>query len=221
MIEKNYIAELSKGVCSDAKAKIVNAAVEEFALLPFSAARTRQIAEKAGVNHAAISYYFGGKRELYLETVRQLAEFIHMYMAEHLVRGSEIEKSKSAAEAKRLIVDFVMSRVCVDSKTDPLLRRIIMILTREEMYPTEAFDTIYEKVIYPSITLLEKLVLICKPACPPEDAKILAQMLIGQIMLFNSARLGFKRVSGWSSFGEEQYAKIEGVFSRSLEKILS
>ena len=76
MIEKNYIAELSKGVCSDAKAKIVNAAVEEFALLPFSAARTRQIAEKAGVNHAAISYYFGGKRELYLETVRQLAEFI-------------------------------------------------------------------------------------------------------------------------------------------------
>lgn len=70
MIEKNYIAELSKGVCSDAKAKIINAAVEEFALLPFSAARTRQIAEKAGVNHAAISYYFGGKRELYLETVR-------------------------------------------------------------------------------------------------------------------------------------------------------
>ncbi len=221
MIEKNYIAELSKGVCSDAKAKIINAAVEEFALLPFSAARTRQIAEKAGVNHAAISYYFGGKRELYLETVRQLAEFIHMYMAEHLVRGSEIEKSKSAAEAKRLIVDFVMSRVCVDSKTDPLLRRVIMILTREEMYPTKAFDTIYAQLLYPASTRLEKLVLICKPACPPEDAKILAQMLIGQIMLFNSARLGFKRVSGWSSFGEEQYAKIESVFSRSLEKILS
>lgn len=110
MIEKNYVAELSKGVCLDAKSKIIKAAIEEFAMLSLAAARTRQIAAKAGVNHAAISYYFGGKKELYNETIRQLAEYVHMYMAEFFARGVEVEKSKSVSAAKKLVSDFVMSR---------------------------------------------------------------------------------------------------------------
>lgn len=222
MIEKNYVAELSEGVCSDAKAKIIKAAIEEFATYPLSAARTRSIAATAGVNHAAISYYFGGKNELYYETVRQLADYIHIYMADYFARGAEIGKTKSAADAKKLILDFVMSRVCIDSKSDALLRNTIMILTREEMYPTKAFDVIYEKIIFPSINLLSEMLAVCTGGKSfGERACILAHMLLGQIMLFNSARFGFKRVIAWKSFGDAEYKKVESVFSATLEKIIS
>lgn len=95
MIEKNYVAELSKGVCLDAKSKIIKAAIEEFAMLSLAAARTRQIAAKAGVNHAAISYYFGGKKELYNETIRQLAEYVHICIWRNFLPAAWRSKSRN------------------------------------------------------------------------------------------------------------------------------
>lgn len=222
MIKRNIVAELSEGKCSDAKSKILKSALEEFSMLPLSAVRTRQIASKAGVNHAAISYYFGGKKELYMETVRQISEYIHLYIADFFARASEIKKSKSVEQAEKLIHDFTMSRVCVDSKSNTLFRNIISIIMREEMYPTEAFDIIYEKVIEPSVAVLVDMLAIASSGkCKGVEAQILAQMILGQVMLFNSTRSGFKRISGWKSFGEKEYAKIDYVQSRVLEKIFS
>lgn len=222
MIKRNIVAELSKGKCVDAKSKILKAALEEFSMLPFSAARTRQIASKAGVNHAAISYYFGGKKELYLETVRQISEYIHLYIADFFARGAEVKRKKSVEQAKELIHDFTMSRVCVDSKSNVFFRNIILIIMREEMYPTEAFDIIYEKVIEPTVALLvDMLAIASHKKCKGEDAQILAQMLLGQVMLFNSTRSGFKRISGWKTFGEKEYSKIDKLQSKVLEKIFS
>ncbi len=220
MVERNIVAELSEGKCVDAKSKIIRAALEEFSMLSFSAARTRQIAAKASVNHAAISYYFGGKKELYLETVRQIAEYLHIYMADFFARASEIKKSKSIEQAKTLIKEFTMSRVCVESEKDELFRSIILILTREEMYPTEAFDFVYEKVISPSVELIvDMLSIASSERCVGTNAKILAQMLLGQVLMFNSVRAGFKKVIGWSAFGSDEYSQIEYVQSRFLEKI--
>lgn len=49
------------------KARIVQAAIEEFAAKGFAGARVGEIAAKAGVNKQLISYYFGGKEGLYRE----------------------------------------------------------------------------------------------------------------------------------------------------------
>ncbi|MGN9785943.1 TetR/AcrR family transcriptional regulator [Nonomuraea sp. ZG12] len=47
------------------KARIVQAALEEFAAKGFAGARVGEIAARAGVNKQLISYYFGGKEGLY------------------------------------------------------------------------------------------------------------------------------------------------------------
>ncbi|WP_211370669.1 TetR/AcrR family transcriptional regulator [Nonomuraea turkmeniaca] len=47
------------------KARILQAALEEFAAKGFAGARVNEIAAKAGVNKQLISYYFGGKEGLY------------------------------------------------------------------------------------------------------------------------------------------------------------
>ncbi|WP_043623961.1 TetR/AcrR family transcriptional regulator [Nonomuraea candida] len=47
------------------KARILGAALEEFAAKGFAGARVSEIAARAGVNKQLISYYFGGKEGLY------------------------------------------------------------------------------------------------------------------------------------------------------------
>lgn len=47
------------------KARILEAAVAEFAAKGYAGARVSEIAERAGVNKQLISYYFGGKAGLY------------------------------------------------------------------------------------------------------------------------------------------------------------
>src|SRR5215467_4526665 len=53
------------------KARIVEAAFEEFSAKGFAGARVSEIAAKAGVNQQLIAYYFDGKEGLYLEIGRR------------------------------------------------------------------------------------------------------------------------------------------------------
>jgi TetR/AcrR family transcriptional regulator len=53
------------------KARILEAAVEEFSAKGFTGARVSEIAARAGVNQQLIAYYFDGKAGLYRELGRQ------------------------------------------------------------------------------------------------------------------------------------------------------
>ena len=53
------------------KARILEAAMEEFSAKGFTGARVSEIAKRAGVNQQLIAYYFDGKEGLYREMGRQ------------------------------------------------------------------------------------------------------------------------------------------------------
>jgi TetR/AcrR family transcriptional regulator len=53
------------------KARIVDAAIEEFSAKGFAGARVSEIAARAGVNQQLIAYYFDGKEGLYQEIGRR------------------------------------------------------------------------------------------------------------------------------------------------------
>lgn len=223
MFEKNYIAEIIDGRSSDAKAKIISAGLREFAKNSLGAARTREIAAVAGVNHAAISYYFGGKKELYKEIARQVVEYIGVYSKPYFDRAEKIYKSNSCVDAKELLRDYVMSRVCAESEKDgEFLRCVIMIITREEMYQTEIFDIFYDGVFKPSGEMMFKLVEIASNGrYSGESAMIVSEMIMGQVHMFNSARAGFKRMNKWKTFGEREISIVRENFSAMLERVFA
>ena len=75
------------------KARIFEAAVEEFAAYGFDGTRIDKIAERAGVNKRMIYIYWGDKQELYREILRQKVQAMHEVFttewgspAENLVR---------------------------------------------------------------------------------------------------------------------------------------
>lgn len=85
----------------DTRSIIALASIDEFALRSVDGARTRHIAKKANVNHAAISYYFGGKWNMYLEIIRVLVRhfpsFLHPF-----TRSARSFSSLRASRASRL-----------------------------------------------------------------------------------------------------------------------
>lgn len=57
------------------KARIIEAAIEEFAAKGFAGARVSEIAARAGVNQQLIAYYFDGKEGLYREMGRRWRDY--------------------------------------------------------------------------------------------------------------------------------------------------
>jgi len=60
--------------------KIIDVATELFAKKGFEGASTREICKQAGANISLISYYFGGKKELYEKVVATIVGKIFLYM---------------------------------------------------------------------------------------------------------------------------------------------
>ena len=70
MIEKDIETnKINEAATANSAAKIMQAATKLFAQENFNAVSIKQIAAASGVNSALISYYFGGKKNLYQEVL--------------------------------------------------------------------------------------------------------------------------------------------------------
>lgn len=218
MPEKNYIIELIEGRCDDPKARIFKAALEEFGMRSLAGARTREIAAKANLNHAAISYYFGGKNELYMELARQIRDFIKVFNSPYFDRFGEVLKSGDSREARRLTLDFLATKLSSERIPDYILRSIILIITREELYQTQVFE-IFIDVFRAELEMLAHLVSIAsRGALAGDRARIVAHMIIGQVHIFNSSRAGFQKVTGWEHVGADRAGEVLEIIGEFFDK---
>ncbi|MBV8278642.1 MAG: CerR family C-terminal domain-containing protein [Verrucomicrobia bacterium] len=202
-----------------ARARLLAAAADIFGTYNLEGATTRQLAERAGVNQAAIPYYFGGKEGLYLATVEHFfsvhAPTIQSVVAEirSKLAANDIDRSEALNLLKRLLEQ--MLEVLLRQQTNRSFGRIII---REQMQPTKAFDLIYERVIrhvHETISVLLAIVLNRKA---DDRAVILrAQMIVGQILIFLSGRETIRRRLNLTGYTEQEYAEIKAALDEQLD----
>lgn len=115
--------------------KIIEASIPLFATKGVDAVSVKELAEAAGVNIALISYYFGGKENLYayiLETqLAVLGDAIEIISKEEI---SPVAKIRRLADA-----------IVVVHKTYPFIDRL---LYGEVIKPSKYFDTIVKKAAF-------------------------------------------------------------------------
>src|SRR2546423_3895736 len=75
--------------------QILACAIKLFGERPYSAVSTTELAQEAGVARGLINHYFGTKRDLYLEVVRQMVTFPE-YAFKDLPEGSLDERVDGA-----------------------------------------------------------------------------------------------------------------------------
>ncbi|WP_303134079.1 TetR family transcriptional regulator [uncultured Dialister sp.] len=113
----------------DTKEQIENAAIRLFAFRGYSDVSIRDIGKEAGVNSAAISYYFGGKKELYASILERgsalLVDFVE----------STADGSHSPTEIMEMYSHFFFRLM----KEHPYILRIF---SWEMIHPTEVFASI-------------------------------------------------------------------------------
>ena len=202
-----------------ARARLLDAAAEIFGTYNLEGATTRQLAERADVNQAAIPYYFGGKEGLYLATIEHFfsvhAPKIGSVVAEIESRltAKNIDRGEALDLLKRLL--GTMLEVLLRQQTNRSFGRIII---REQMQPTKAFDLIYERVIRHVHQTVSALLAILLEREPDDRSVIFrAQMIVGQILVFLAGRETIKRRLNLTGYTDEEFAEIKAALHEQLD----
>jgi len=173
------------------KARLLEAAGEEFAEKGYDFARVRSICQRAGVNLAAVNYHFGDKERLYTEAVLEA----HRCGSELLPEEAFAEKTP--AEQLGLFIHHFMHHVLA-LRGEPKWHQVLIL--REMLEPTSASDALVREAIRPRF---ERLKSIFRRACPDADERkihVLVFSVIGQCLHYKMAREVSLRLIGHEAY---------------------
>ncbi len=207
---------------ADTRGRLLEAGLRQFGRSGLDGVSTRQLAEAAGVNLAAIPYHFGGKEGLYLAVAKHLVDG-RAAPARQLVeslqrslRSTEVGPDRATAMLRELIATLGRTVLLAPEATD-----MIGYLSREQLHPTAAFDVVYEGFIRPVHETLALLVArVQGKAAPDRRAIIRAHAIVGQILAFHIGRETALRRLEWDAYTlarlEELIAEITDFVFQGL-----
>jgi AcrR family transcriptional regulator len=163
----------------DPRERILLAAGREFAERGYEAATVRDICTAAGVNVAAVNYYFGDKHRLYIESVKHAHE-------ERLrqVPVPDWPVGTPATDKLRGFIGSMLDRM-LGGDQPPWQVGLMM---REILQPTEACRELVENSIRPHFeTLLTILDELAGGSLPASEIRRVGLSVIGQCFLYRAA----------------------------------
>lgn len=206
----------------DARQRLIEAGLEIFGAFNLEGATTRQLAERAAVNQAAIPYYFGGKEGLYLAVIEYMLEHKGARVLpvaveiRHEMSGRQLVPEQALALIRKLFATIVS--VLLEDQATTTWARIIV---REQMQPTKAFDLVYERLIRHVHEALSALLAIVLQRKPTDPIVILrGHALVGQIMIFLSGRETICRRLNWNKYSASEIRQIQQAIGEQLDLLL-
>lgn len=172
----------------ETRLRLLQASLHAFGRRDYDSVSTRQIASAAEANISAIAYYFDGKRGLYLATAEYLAELLGREMQPHFARVDQRIEQASPQECRRLLSGLIKAMLgnLLGSRAGEDISGFIL---REQNYPSDAFDILYQRFMLPMHISFARLVgRIRNAPAESEQVIIVTHALIGQIIIFRSGQ---------------------------------
>lgn len=203
----------------DARRRLIETALEVFALNGYEGASTRILAERAAVNLPAIQYYFGSKEGLYRAAIDDIIAQIAGAMAP---LGARIEvalarRELAPAEALALLSEHLDAFVALVLGGQSTTSRKLFI-ARAEIEWLAAIDPLHdsmiENVVRPAAALVGRLI-----GRPAEDDSTLLRTLaiLGQVTVFCNKPA--RRALGRAEFGPADVAALQALVREHLGAI--
>jgi len=137
------------------KERLLEAAEELFAVKGFDGASVEEITRRARANRAAVSFHFGGKERLYIETVK----FAHR----NCISGAPTPDWPAGTPAAQRLRGFI--RMFIARMIADLSPQSAQLMMREMVQPTAACVEVVREYIRP---MADVLVGILDEMLPPE-----------------------------------------------------
>lgn len=169
--------------------RILGAASAVFVEHGFEEATVREICLRAKVNLAAINYYFGNKKNLYLAVIKHWSEVAFEQFPPNLgVQTTDPPKKRLKA-----FIRSALLRV-LDEGPSSWFGRLI---AREFVKPTIALDILVEEFIRPAFRTLSSILReITKKKVDEKTTRLCCVSIIGQCLHFYNARPIMNRLFG-------------------------
>jgi len=167
--------------------RLLQAAIQEFALRGYDHGTVRNICGLANVNLNAVKYYFNDKQGLYVEAVKQAHRLRHRMFDPTWQSHAEEEQSHLSPEERlrQFIHDMVSMALAVKDRSD----HCQLLIFREIANPSEATQHIVREFIGPHFQKLNNILNDLLPAqVAAVDRHLLAFSVVGQCMHYKVAR---------------------------------
>ena len=175
----------------DTKARLLDAAGEEFAEKGFERATVRAICQRAGANLAAVNYHFGDKTQLYVQAVMMA----HRCGTAPL-DGDDFAREPSADQLRRYIRHFLGNVLAINRRGS--WQNTLMV--REMIAPTEAAETLASAAIRPRFARLHAVMTRVCPGADERKLDALCLSVVGQCLHYKMARTMTEKIIGQARF---------------------
>ncbi|MCE0524102.1 MAG: CerR family C-terminal domain-containing protein [Methylacidiphilales bacterium] len=181
------------------KDRIVQTAGEVFGRYGFHGTTIRQITQQAGVNVAAVNYYFRDKAELYVRVLRE-AKCWTRDVAISELSGPPEERLRS------FILAFVRNLL---NPERPLWH--VQVITQEMLHPTPALEVLLRELTEPIFRQVRSLVAeIAGKKLSRLQLDLLASSILGQCLFYVRSRPMIERLAPELSGGAHRIDRIAG-----------
>jgi len=153
MTETRIDTRVAKGQAT--RGRLLAEALRLFAVKGFEAVGTRELAAAAGTNSASIAFHFGGKDGLYEAVVRQVAAELGGLHSAALAEAAA--ESAAAGEEPLGRARRAMAKLVAALLSAKRTQWMSLLLQREFITPTPAFEALYAEAIAPCLEELARL----------------------------------------------------------------
>lgn len=206
----------------DSKTRLLEVALKLFATKGLDGVSTREIAQKAQVNISAITYYFGGKAELYT-AVLEYIKFTLQADAAAIIKELDYSrklKNMSADEA-RIIFQRVYEEV-LNAAFKPKSIYMSMILAKESVNPSKAAVKVFTAKTTPLTAEIMKLVSkITGLSQNSAKAAVITETLLNKAMVFGRDKTRILFNLGIKDYDEKTISLIKQIVLEQADLILN
>jgi AcrR family transcriptional regulator len=198
---------------------LIEAGIDQFGLYG-QKATTRNVAEHANANIAAIPYYFRSKNGLYSACMHYIVDEIWVELGKQISDPELINKQLSKEQARQIYLEM-MDAFCLFFLQDANTLRWSRFVMREHASPSEAYEIFYQRYYQHAQRIKAKLLSVCFGVSEQADhIKVLGHALFGQVLGFLIARESFLRGLGVKDLSEEAISLIRKVVRQNLIAVL-
>ncbi len=191
---------------------LLDAAENLFSTRGYASVGIREIADAAGANVASIKYYFGSKKELYLEAVRRVMTRGDGESAWSELAPVPTEPADAADKLLRFLRVFLRHLIPPGSTVETCSS----LMVREALMPSEALDAIVNDFLKPNNAMLVDVIRCLAPTASEEAQLQFAGCILGQVLHVRVFRPFVERLRGVELSSEaplDQIALSIGEFS--------